>query len=55
MEQLAALPATAISNDFAYNRFKVTPYGLSAEMGASATIALPMKGRGSQPSNCHYL
>ncbi|MGO8952291.1 MAG: TQO small subunit DoxD [Rhodomicrobium sp.] len=38
---LTGLPASAIVNDFAYNRFKAGPYGLAAEMGASATVSLP--------------
>lgn len=38
---LAALPADAIRNEFAYNRFKVGPYGLAAGMGAAAVITLP--------------
>src|SRR5271165_862967 len=38
---LSALPATAIANDFTYNRFKVGPYGLEAGMGAKAIVTLP--------------
>ena len=38
---LSGLPATAIVNDFAYNRFKPGPFGLSAQMGAEATVTLP--------------
>ena len=38
---LSRLPATAIVNDFAYNRFAPGPFGLSAKMGAEATMTLP--------------
>lgn len=38
---LSALPASAIVNDFDYNKFKAGPYGLAAGMGAMATITLP--------------
>ena len=38
---LSHLPADAIRNDFAYNKFKSGPYGLVAGMGAKATITLP--------------
>jgi thiosulfate dehydrogenase [quinone] large subunit len=38
---LSRLPASAISNEFAYNRFAPGPFGLRAEMGAMATITLP--------------
>jgi thiosulfate dehydrogenase [quinone] large subunit len=38
---LSHLPATAIANDFAYNRFTPGPFGLSAKMGAEATVTLP--------------
>jgi thiosulfate dehydrogenase [quinone] large subunit len=38
---LSRLPATAIVNDFAYNRFKPGPFGLTAQMGAEATVTLP--------------
>ncbi len=40
-EALTKLPATAIQNDFDYNKFKAGPYGLVAPMGAMATITLP--------------
>ena len=40
-ETLTRLPAVSIHNDFAYNKFKVGPYGIVAEMGAMATITLP--------------
>jgi uncharacterized membrane protein YphA (DoxX/SURF4 family) len=38
---LSHLPAAAITNDFAYNRFAPGPFGLSAKMGAEATVTLP--------------
>jgi len=38
---LSRLPASAIGNEFAYNRFAPGPFGLRAEMGAMATITLP--------------
>lgn len=38
---LSKLPADAIRNDFAYNKFKSGPYGLVAGMGAMATVTLP--------------
>ena len=38
---LSALPASAIANDFAYNKFKTGPYGLVAAVGSVATITLP--------------
>src|SRR5258708_10672523 len=38
---LSHLPASAIANEFAYNRFVPGPFGLRAEMGATATITLP--------------
>jgi thiosulfate dehydrogenase [quinone] large subunit len=38
---LSRLPASAIANEFAYNRFAPGPFGLTAEMGAMATITLP--------------
>ncbi len=40
-EVLTKLPASAIHNDFAYNKFKAGPYGLAAGMGAMATVTLP--------------
>jgi thiosulfate dehydrogenase [quinone] large subunit len=39
---LSHLPAFAITNEFAYNRFAPGPFGLRAEMGAMATITLPV-------------
>jgi thiosulfate dehydrogenase [quinone] large subunit len=41
MTALSTLSATAIQNDFAYNKFKIARFGLSAEMGSMATIDLP--------------
>ena len=38
---LSHLPASAISNEFAYNRFAPGPFGLRAKVGAMATITLP--------------
>jgi thiosulfate dehydrogenase (quinone) len=38
---LSHLPASAVSNEFAYNRFAPGPFGLRAQMGAMATITLP--------------
>jgi thiosulfate dehydrogenase [quinone] large subunit len=38
---LSRLPASAIVNEFAYNRFAPGPFGLRAQMGATATITLP--------------
>jgi thiosulfate dehydrogenase (quinone) len=38
---LSHLPASAITNEFAYNRFAPGPFGLRAQMGAMATITLP--------------
>jgi thiosulfate dehydrogenase [quinone] large subunit len=38
---LSHLPASAIVNEFAYNRFAPGPFGLRANMGARATITLP--------------
>jgi thiosulfate dehydrogenase (quinone) len=41
---LSQLPASAISNAFAYNRFAPGPFGLRAQVGAMATITLPAAG-----------
>jgi thiosulfate dehydrogenase (quinone) len=41
---LSRLPASAISNEFAYNRFAAGPFGLQAKMGATATITLSAMG-----------
>ena len=42
LQSLSALPASAIVNDFPYNRFKLGPYGLQGGMGASAIVTLPL-------------
>ncbi len=39
---LSHLPAAAIANEFVYNRFAPGPFGLRAQMGAIATITLPV-------------
>ena len=39
---LSHLPASAITNEFAYNRFAPGPFGLRAQVGAMATITLPV-------------
>ncbi len=41
---LSQLPPSSIHNDFAYNRFGHGSFGLSAKMGAEATITLPAQG-----------
>ncbi|MDA8247556.1 MAG: quinol oxidase [Rhodospirillales bacterium] len=51
---LSKLPAGAVRNDFAYNRFKSGPYGLVAEMGAMATVTLP-PAAGAPPSGATVL
>jgi thiosulfate dehydrogenase [quinone] large subunit len=38
---LSRLSPRMIANEFAYNRFEPGPFGLSAKMGAEATITLP--------------
>ena len=38
---LSHLPPSSIANEFAYNRFVPGPFGLSAKLGAAATITLP--------------
>ena len=38
---LSHLPPSSIANQFAYNRFAPGPFGLSAKVGAEATITLP--------------
>ena len=42
-QSLSALPASAIINDFPYNRFKPGAYGLEAGMGAKAIVTLPRR------------
>jgi thiosulfate dehydrogenase (quinone) len=39
-EALSHLPKSALTNDFAYNRFGAGAFGLSAKMGAAATVTL---------------
>jgi thiosulfate dehydrogenase (quinone) len=41
---LSHLPTSAITNEFAYNRFAPSPFGLRARVGAIATITLPATG-----------
>lgn len=53
-EALTKLPASAIDNDFAYNKFKAGPYGLVAAMGAMATLTLPAVA-GGQPTGAATL
>ncbi|MDT7953761.1 MAG: TQO small subunit DoxD [Acetobacteraceae bacterium] len=38
---LSHLPKAALANDYAYNRFAPGAFGLSAKMGAAATVTLP--------------
>jgi thiosulfate dehydrogenase (quinone) len=45
-EALGHLGSSDLSNEFAYNRFIVGPYGLVAKMGAEATITLPATAHG---------
>ncbi|HTB01279.1 MAG TPA: TQO small subunit DoxD [Bradyrhizobium sp.] len=47
---LSRLPASAISNEFAYNRFAAGPFGLQAKMGATGTITLPATGNADSAS-----
>jgi thiosulfate dehydrogenase (quinone) len=47
---LSRLPASAIANEFAYNRFAPGPFGLRAKMGAVATITLPATGEANAAS-----
>jgi thiosulfate dehydrogenase (quinone) len=49
---LSHLPASAIANDYAYNRFEPGPFGLRAKMGAMATILLPVTA-GTDTGNLH--
>jgi thiosulfate dehydrogenase [quinone] large subunit len=49
---LSHLPASAVTNEFAYNRFAPGPFGLRAEMGAMATITLPAAS-GTDPGRLH--
>jgi thiosulfate dehydrogenase [quinone] large subunit len=49
---LSHLPTSAITNEFAYNRFAPGPFGLRAQMGAMATITLPVAS-GADTSRLH--
>jgi thiosulfate dehydrogenase [quinone] large subunit len=49
---LSHLPASAITNEFAYNRFAPGPFGLRAQMGAMATITLPVAS-GADAASLH--
>jgi hypothetical protein len=49
---LSHLPTSAIANEFAYNRFAPGPFGLRAEMGAMATITLPVTSN-ADPGSLH--
>jgi thiosulfate dehydrogenase [quinone] large subunit len=49
MSDLSRLPKSAIHNDFAYNQIKTGPYGLVSEIGAEATIALPVTATAIPP------
>jgi len=50
-QALSALPASAIVNDFAYNKFTPGPYGLQARMGASAIVTLPPPANAAAPAS----
>ncbi len=54
-EALTKLPASAIRNDFAYNRFKAGPYGLAAGMGAEAWVTLPPSANGASVAGASAL
>jgi thiosulfate dehydrogenase (quinone) len=49
-ETLTRLPPGSIHNEFAYNTFKLGPYGIVATMGAMATIMLPPQPNTHPPS-----
>jgi thiosulfate dehydrogenase (quinone) len=49
-QALSALPASAIVNDFPYNRFRPGPYGLEAGMGAKALVTLPQAASATSPT-----
>jgi uncharacterized membrane protein YphA (DoxX/SURF4 family) len=49
---LSHLPTSAITNEFAYNRFAPGPFGLRAQMGAVATITLPVAS-GADTTSLH--
>lgn len=44
---LSALPKTAFTNDYAYNKFAPGPFGIRAPMGAAATVTLPVPVAGA--------
>ena len=50
-QSLSALPASAIVNDFPYNRFKPGAYGLEAGMGAKAIVTLPQAASATSPTS----
>lgn len=50
-QSLSDLPASAIVNDFPYNRFKPGPYGLEAGMGAKAIVTLPQAASATLPTS----
>jgi uncharacterized membrane protein YphA (DoxX/SURF4 family) len=47
---LASLPTSAFHNDFSYGTFKAGPFGITAPVGAAATITLPLTGQ-ARPQN----
>ncbi|MBW4053335.1 MAG: quinol oxidase [Proteobacteria bacterium] len=53
-DALAALPPGSFVNDYAYNRFGPGYAGITAKMGARATIALPAAGAGLHLAPGHY-
>ncbi len=54
-ETLTKLSASAIRNEFAYNKFKAGPYGLVAGMGARAVVTLPPAPNAPQPEGAAAL
>jgi hypothetical protein len=50
---LSHLPTSAITNEFAYNRFAPGPFGLRAQMGAMATITPPAVASGADTASLH--
>ncbi len=51
---LAALPKTIYDNDFRYNQFAPGYSGITAKMGARATISLPPAGAGINLGDAQY-
>jgi thiosulfate dehydrogenase [quinone] large subunit len=45
--QLSKLPKTDFANDYAYNKFEPGPFGIRAQMGAAATVTLPVPASGT--------